>query len=108
LHAFDNNLWTACDTVNGKGLKLSEESSHDLLKRDWVRRAEKFARNHFNGNILEMTNCLKDSHNLHKWLTITREIKGIDFAKELSEKVFVDVDSMGAQACAGGACDINF
>lgn len=108
LSAFNNNLWTACDTVNGWGLKLDDESKEDLLKRDWVRRANKFAKNYFDGNILEMTNCLKDCFNFHKWKTIDRTMREIDFSKQLQEKVFVDVDSMGAQACSGGACEVTF
>lgn len=108
LVAFNQNLWTACDTVNGWGIALSEESKEDLLKRDWVRRAKKYAKNYFNGNILEMTNCLKDCYNLHKWKTIERTMKDIDFASELNAKSFVDVDSLAGQACAGGACEVVF
>lgn len=108
LAAFNHNLWVACDTANGWGVKLDEESKEDLLKRDWVRRAKKYAKNYFNGDILEMTNCLKDCYNLHKWKTIERTIQPIDFSVELNAKSFVDVDSMGAQACSGGACEINW
>ena len=107
LHAFNNDLWKACDTVNGWGLTLTEDSS-DLLKRDWVRRAKNFATNYFNGDLIEMTNCLKDCHNLHKWMTINRTMKYIDFSEELGEKKFVDVDGLGAQACSGGACEISW
>ena len=108
LHAFDNNLWTACDTVNGWGVELDPESSEHLLKRDWVRRARKYAGNYFGGDIVEMTNCLKDCFNLHKWKTIERTMKPIDFSKEIGEKHFVEVDTMGAVACSGGACEISF
>lgn len=129
LKAFNGNLWTACDTLNGWGEQLDPENSDDLLKRDWVRRAEKFAINYFldaedkedvvaradDGELdaatklteagLKMTNCLKDCHNLHKWESIKNTMEKIDFAEVLGEKVFVDVDSMGAQACAGGGCE---
>lgn len=108
LHAFGDNLWTACNTVNGWGIKLEEKGSKHLLKRDWVRRAKKFADNYFSGDVLEMTNCLKDCYNLHKWESITRNLKPIDFAKEIGEKSFVEIDSMGAQACQGGACEVSF
>lgn len=108
LAAFNNNLWTACDTVNGWGLKLDDESKEDLLKRDWVRRAKKFSKNYFNGDVLQMTNCLKDCFNFHKWKTIERIMKPIDFSKQLQEKSFVEVDSMAAQACSGGACEVTF
>lgn len=108
LNAFENNLWTACDTVNGWGVTLDPESSEHLLKRDWVRRAKKFAGNFFGGDLLEMTNCLKDCHNLHKWNVITRNIEPIDFTQELQEKQFVDVDTLAGAACQGGACEVEF
>lgn len=106
LSAFNQNLWKACDTVNGWGMKLNDEAKEDLLRRDWVRRAKKFAVNYFNGDILEMTNCLKDCYNLHKWKTIERTMKFIDFSKELQKRSFVEANSMGAQACAGNQCEI--
>lgn len=108
LVAFNQNLWKACDTANGWGLKLDAESKEDLLRRDWIRRATKFAKNYFNGDVLEMTNCLKDCFNLHKWKNIERSMEFIDFATTLQKKAFVEVDSLAGQACAGGACDANF
>lgn len=107
ISAFGGNLWTACDIVNGWGLTLDPESKEDLLKRDWVRRANNFSSNYFKGDTLEMTNCLKDCFNLHKWKTIKRTMKPIDFSEALQEKKFVEVDGMGGEACAGGACDIS-
>lgn len=108
LHAFDSNLWLACDTANGIGLKLSEEDSQDLLKRDFVRRAKKFAENYFSGDMQKMTFCLKDCYNLHKWISIQKSIKPINFAADLSEKKYTEVDSLAGAACAGGACEITF
>lgn len=108
LTAFNQNLWVACDTVNGWGEILSPDSKEHLLKRDWVRRSKNFASNYFNGNVLEMTNCLKDCYNLHKWMTIQRTMKDISFEKELTEKSFVDADTLAGASCAGGACEINW
>jgi len=108
LYAFNNNLWTACDTVLGWGLKLDPEASEDLLRRDWVRRAKKFAKNYFNGDEMVMTNCLKDCYNLHKWHNIMLTIEPIDFAKQLMERSYTEVDTMGAQGCSGGVCEIVF
>lgn len=108
VQAFNGNLWTACDTAQGWGLQLDPEDSSDLLRRDWVRRAEKFADNFFEGNMKTLTDCLKDCYNLHKWHTINRGIHEIDFALELNARTYVDVDTMGAQACSGGACEITF
>jgi ribonucleoside-diphosphate reductase alpha chain len=108
-HAFNNNLWQACDTVMGYGLNMEDDSIPAIvLKRDWVRRAIKFADTYFKGNLEQMTFCLKDCNNLHKWNNIVQSIKPIDFATDLLEKTFVDADSLGSQGCAGGACEIAF
>lgn len=103
LHAFGDNLWVACDNVNGFSNKADT-----ILKVDWVRRAKKFADNFFNGDYLEMTNCLKDCHNFHKWVTINRNMKPIDFAEQLTEKTFIDADTLASQGCAGGLCEITW
>ena len=108
LHAFNNNLWMACDTAMGFGLKLDPEASSDLLKRDWVRRAKKYANNYFEGDVLKMTFCLKDCYNLHKWVSIEKNFKDVDFSKDLSQQSYTDVDDLGAQGCSGGVCEINF
>ncbi len=107
LHAFNENLWAACATVQGFGQKLKEDSS-DLLKRDWVRRAVKFADNYFGGDVNLMTNCLKDCYNLHKWMSISLSTKPIDFASQLGVKRYVEVDTLQGQACSGGACEVVF
>lgn len=107
LHAFNNNLWLACDTLLGFGLQLSEDSV-DLLKRDWVRRADKFAKNYFKGDINLMIECLKDCHNLHRWTSIMNTMQEIDFTQVLSKQTYVDANTMGSQACSGGACEITF
>lgn len=107
LHAFNENLWMACDTVLGFGMKLSDDCS-DLLKRDWVRRVKKFADNYFGGDTMKATFCLKDCYNLHKWESITREMQAVDFATTLSKQKYTEVDSLAGAACAGGACEITF
>jgi len=107
-HAFNGNLWLACDTVSGRGVKLEPDDSAHLLMRDWVRRAKKFARTYFNNDLEQTTACLKDVSNLHKWESITRTMQFIDFSKELMQQSYTEVDSLGAQACSGGACEITF
>ena len=107
MHAFDNKLWLACDTASGYGLTLTEDSS-DLLKRDWVRRLKKFADNFFNSDMKKATYCLKDVYNLHKWMTIQKAFVNVDFSTELPRQQYVDADTLGSQACGGGACEIIF
>ena len=103
LHAFGDNLWVACDNVNGFSSKADT-----VLKVDWVRRAKNFADNFFNRDYFEMTNCLKDCHNFHKWVTIMRSMEPINFTEQLTEKTFIDVDTLGSQACSGNQCEIKW
>lgn len=108
LHAFNNNLWQACETALGYGLKLQDSDSADLLKRDWVRRANKFSESYFAGDLLLCTFCLKDCFNLHKWKALEASIAPIDFTSELSQQKYTEADTVGSAGCAGGACEISF
>lgn len=108
LHAFNNNLWGACDTACGFGEVLDPEQSEHLLKRDWVRRMKKYADTYFSGNLNSATNCLKDCYNLHKWESIKRNFKFVDFSQEMQQQMFTDVDTIGAVACSGGTCEVSF
>ncbi len=108
LQAFGNNLWMACDTALGYGLKLDPEDSSDLLKRDWVRRVKKFAERNFEGDVMKLTFMLKDCHNLHKWVGINNNFVDVDFAQDLSQQTYTDVDTMGAVGCSGGVCELVF
>jgi ribonucleoside-triphosphate reductase len=103
LNAFNHDLWTACNTALGYGEKLTEERC-DLLKRDFVRRFNKFATNFKSKD--DCANCLKDVYNLHKIWKIQKSIKNINWIKELGRKEYVDIDTLGATACAGGKCEI--
>ena len=107
LHAFNNNLWSACDTLCGYGITLEPENTQHLLMRDWVRRGRKFANNYFGGDLQKMCDALKDVSNLHKWSAITRQFTPVNFVDNLHAKRFTAVDTMGAQACAGGVCEIS-
>jgi len=105
LLAFNNNLWTAIDTCLGFGETLTEGST-TLLKRDFVRRFNKFSR-HFSSKE-ECGNCLKDVHNLHKWWRITNNAQEINWSQDLSKKEFVEVGTLTASGCSGGACELEF
>lgn len=108
LQAFGNNLWMACDTALGFGLKLDPEDSSDLLKRDWVRRVKKFAERNFDGDVMKLTFMLKDCHNLHKWVGINNNFVDVDFSKDLSQQSYTEVDTMGSAGCSGGVCELVF
>ncbi len=107
LSAFDN-LWTACSTAQGYGDDLTLDNSTNSIKRDWIRRFNNFADNYLNGDVKKAEYCLKDSHLLHKWEKINKNFVNIEWESDLTEKKYTDVDTMGAIACAGGACEIDF
>lgn len=109
LHAFDNNLWEACDFIldTEKKLKLTGTRVQVLLKKDWLMRAKRFAKNYFKGDLKKLVYCLKDVHLFHKWQTINRQFKEVDFSKILTKPAFKDVSDYSAMSCAGGACEIT-
>lgn len=105
LKTFDN-LWVACSTAKGLGEKIEGEDSTSILKRDWIRRFEKFATNYFEGDLTKTEYCLKDVHLLHKWEKINQYMKPIDWTTDLREKKYVDADTMSGMACSGGGCEL--
>ena len=80
----------------------------NFQQEDWVRRAKKFAVNYFDGDVGQMTHCLKDIHNYHKWVYILRNLKSIDWEKENMSPNYIDVDTLASAACVGGACEVSF
>ncbi|MGL1888399.1 MAG: hypothetical protein OCD76_17920 [Reichenbachiella sp.] len=121
LNAFDNNLWAACDSVLGMGDKLeipediintqSDEDIKSFLqsiidKKNWVRRAKKFATNYFDGDLRNMTYCLKDVHNWKTWCDLSRKYSDVpwDLFKEDQDNTNHEQES----ACAGGKCEVTF
>ena len=102
------NLWDACSTAQGFGLDISLESSENSARQDWVRRFENFANNYLKGDIKKTEYCLKDAYLMHKWNKIQQYLQPIDWSQDLTEQKFTDVDTLGAAACAGGACEIDF
>ena len=102
------NLWDACMTAKGFGEDLSLDDSENAMKRDWVRRFENFANNYLNGDPTKAEHCLKDAYLLHKWNKIQKNLKPIEWKDDLTAKKYVDVDTLAAAACAGGACEIDF
>lgn len=106
LHYFDGDLWTATTHVLDKNLKLEGTRQQVLLKKDWIRRVKKFANNYFKRDINKTIYCMKDVHLWHKWNTISKGFKLIDFTEILTKPEYTDIDTMGAVACSGGQCEI--
>jgi len=108
LHYFNNNLWEAADHVVNKSMALTGTREQVLLKKDWIRRVEQFSKNYFRKDIKKTIYCMKDVHLWHKWNTISRVIKPIDFTEILKEPTYSDIDKYSAIACSGGACEVDF
>lgn len=113
LHYFEQNLWLACDTVKDSTLPKGERKipitgtrEQVLLKKYWVERAKKFAKNYFKNDIDKMILCLKDVHILHKWESIQKKFKPVDLSKVLTKPSYKDISDYAAVACGGGACEI--
>jgi len=102
------NLWDACSTAQGYGEDLSVESASNSMKKDWVRRFKNFADNYLSSNTKSAEHCLKDAYLLHKWNKIQKNLKPIEWSKDVTAKKFTDIDTLAAAACAGGACEIDF
>ena len=99
------DLWEATSIAQMKDEYRGEISD---IRKDWVRRFYKFAENYFDRDLKQTEYCLKDVYLLHKWTKIQQNLKPIDFVSQLGEKEFIDIDTMGAIACQGGACEISF
>lgn len=124
-HAFNDNLWAACSEAMKHGVRLAPGAIQaapsdkefavalidvvpEPLQRDWIRRFHKFANNFFGGDLQKTEFCLKDSHNLHKWSAIMRDLTEVDFEGAMLQQVMVNADTLASQGCAGGACEVSF
>jgi ribonucleoside-diphosphate reductase alpha chain len=132
LHAFNNNLWSACDCANGIGEQLDEtceepqypkgrnykelaayftakeEYDEWWRKTDWIRRAIQFSERYFDGDLRQMTYCLKDVSNWKLWCDLHRDYKDIDWSVVVEEDAFYqNVDETAGAACAGGRCELG-
>lgn len=99
-----DNLWEGCMIAQMDNDSGDKEKTD--LRAEWIRRFRKFADSYFHGDLKKTEYCLKDVHLLHKWTKIQSNMKDIDFVNNLSEKVYIEIDTMGSAACVGGACEI--
>lgn len=106
LHAFENDLWKACDAVLYN--KEFTDESKNVLKKDWVRRFHKFANKYFKGNLKMTSYLLKDVHLYHKWVKVNSNINTVDWFSMNVKPKYTEIDSTGAMACSGGKCEIVF
>ncbi len=117
MHAFDDNLWAACECALGRGESLDPEPPGKYPKRvceaieevrlaklDWARRARKFADNYFGGDALKMTRCLKRVDLCKQWEDLTRCYLPVDYTQLVENRDNTTVAQ--TIACAGGKCEL--
>lgn len=107
LHYFENNLWHACDLLLDPSMALTGTREQVLLRKYWLNRANKFAKNYFNSDLKQMIYCIKDVHLFHKWETVTREFKEVNFGEILDQPQYKDIGETASMACSGGSCEIT-
>jgi ribonucleoside-triphosphate reductase (thioredoxin) len=100
LTLWEDNLWAACDSISGLGSPIKGKA-----KVEWVERCKKFANKYFNGDIKELTYCMKDIYNFKLWTELKREYKEVDYT--VVEEIYDDTQLEQALACSGGACEIT-
>ncbi len=118
LHAFDDNLWAACDAALGRGESLHTPTEKKYPKRvyeaiesvrnaklDWVRRAHKFAHNYFDNDVLKLTRCLKRIDAGKLWEDLNRTNLPVDYTLLVEKQDNTTVTQ--TIACAGGQCELN-
>lgn len=105
-HKGFRDLWEACSVISYGDSAVPQEKVDQ--RADWIRRFYKFSDNYFDGDLKKTEYCLKDSYLLWKWEKITNNLKDVDFQSELKEKKYTKVDTLGAIACSGGACEVSF
>jgi ribonucleoside-diphosphate reductase alpha chain len=131
LAAFNNNLWAACDSALGFGEKLqsyfvepeypknrnykdlaaffTEREAYEswFKKTDWIRRLKQFADRYFDGSVKRATYCCKHVSLWKTWVDLEREYKEVDWKNMVCGPEYVDADTMTAQACSGGSCELK-
>lgn len=109
LHAFGGDLWDACEASKNKSFPLSGDRVTALVKKDIITRIKKFSKNYYKNDIEKTISCLKDVHLFHKWKTVNRDFKTIDFTTLDLKPSYKDINEMGGAACSGvDGCEVTF
>jgi ATP-cone domain protein len=88
--------------------KLQDKVDNLAAKRDIVRRIEKFAHNYYRGDLYKAVNLLKSVNNLHLFELLKKTYKPVDWKSvDFTGNKYTNADELGAQSCAGGACEIK-
>jgi len=108
IHHFNGDLWVAAKYVQASDTEVTGTREQVLLRKDWIRRVKQFSKNYFKGDLNKTIYCMKDVHLWHKWNTITRNFKLIDYGKILTQPNYINLNTMGAVSCSGtDGCEIQ-
>tara|TARA_B100001778_G_scaffold318345_1_gene306803 strand:- start:425 stop:1633 length:1209 start_codon:yes stop_codon:yes gene_type:complete len=99
LSLYEDNLWAACDSLLGVGQKIKGNG-----KKEYQDKCQKFADRYMDGDLKQLTYCMKDVYNWKEWLDMKREYKDVDYTNVIEEQN--NVNPVQEVACAGGKCDI--
>jgi hypothetical protein len=105
LHCF-SNLWAACDSAIYNNVDVNDNNY--VMKQDWINRLNKYAKRYFDNDINKAILCLKDVFLLHKWSKVTKNYEPVDFTTLNIKPKYTNIDELGAIACNGDQCEINF
>lgn len=98
------DLWTLCDTIMGWGEDLN--NIDDSKKTFCLNSFELLSLTKFRGDNKTMCDFVKDSYNFLRWKDIINNFENVDLSDAKRSQVFTEVDTMGAQACSGGKCEL--
>jgi ribonucleoside-diphosphate reductase alpha chain len=100
LEIFSDNLWKACDFINGiNGIPNKTEEMYKFKDK-----AQKFSDRYLNGDTKKLCYLLKDVFLWKKWLDLKREYKEVDWTLFHEEDDNVDFQEEGACSGPGGSC----
>tara|TARA_R110002051_G_scaffold268832_1_gene328878 strand:+ start:1387 stop:3570 length:2184 start_codon:yes stop_codon:yes gene_type:complete len=99
LNLWEDNLWTACNSLVGLGEKVKGNG-----KKTWAKRCQNFADKYMNGDVKRLSYCMKDVYNWKEWLDTKRQYESVDYTTCVEEQDNTKLEQ--EIACAGGACEI--
>ena len=99
LNLWEDNLWSACDSLLGIGEKIKGNG-----KKEWADRCKKFADRYFEGDLRKLTYCMKDVYNWKEWVDLSREYVAVDYTNVIEEQNNVKPEQ--EWACSGGVCEV--
>ena len=99
LNLWEDNLWSACDSLLGLGDKVKGNG-----KKNWADRCHRFAGKYMDGDIKRLTYCMKDVYNWKEWVDMKREYQSVDYTTCIEQEDNVVPEQ--EISCANGACEI--